>query len=134
MVSRFGDSGVYHFRRNTTNGLLTFVECVGDSDFPACAKNMVGIDDPTGVTVSPDGESVYVADFGGNSVAWLDRNTTSGRLTPQNCVADNDSAFDEPCPNDANGLSAASEVVVRRERGERLRRIRVRQRRRALPA
>ena len=64
-------------------GLLTFVECVGDSDFPACAKNMVGIDDPTGVTVSPDGESVYVADFGGNSVAWLKRNTTSGRLAPR---------------------------------------------------
>jgi DNA-binding beta-propeller fold protein YncE len=112
VISRFGDSGVYNFRRDTDTGRLTFVECVGDSDFPACTKNMVGIDDPTAVTVSPDGASVYVADFGGNSVAWMRRNTTTGRLTPQNCVADNDSGFDEPCPNDANGLSAATDVVV----------------------
>src|SRR5256714_5798981 len=53
VVSRFGDSGVYNFARNTTNGNLTYRNCVGDDDFPgACSRNMAGIDDPTGIAIS----------------------------------------------------------------------------------
>ena len=53
VISRFGDSGIYHFARNTTSGALSYRNCVGDDDVPACDKSMAGIDDPTGVAISP---------------------------------------------------------------------------------
>ncbi len=112
VISRFGDSGIYHFARNTTSGALNYRNCVGDDDVPACDKNMAGIGDPTGVAISPAGDDVYVADFGVGAVAHLTVNTSNGNLNPKECVIENDASPDDPCGEVSNGLAAADSVAV----------------------
>jgi DNA-binding beta-propeller fold protein YncE len=112
VISRYGDSGVYHFARNTTSGALSYRNCVGDADFPACAANMEGIDDPTGVAVSADSKDVYVADFGADAVAHLRRNTTNGNLIPKECVIETDASPSDTCGDNFPGLAAADSVAV----------------------
>jgi DNA-binding beta-propeller fold protein YncE len=112
VISRFGDSGIFHFERNTTNGALTFRNCVGDDDNPACDKNMAGIDDPTGVAISPNGDDVYVADFGADAIAHLRVNTTNGNLNPKECVIETDASPSDPCGDNTPGLAAADSVAV----------------------
>src|ERR671923_37344 len=54
--------------------------CVSEGGSQGCAvgNSLTG---PTSVAVSPDGKSVYVASYGSNAVARLNRDTTSGAIT-----------------------------------------------------
>jgi DNA-binding beta-propeller fold protein YncE len=67
---------------------------------------------PVGVTISPDGKSVYVTSIFSNSVARFNRNTTTGALTQPagtaGCVSDDGSG---PCAN-GHGLVAANAAAV----------------------
>ncbi len=112
VISRFGDSGIYHFARNTTSGALSFRNCVDDDDIAACDKSMAGIDDPTGVAISPNGDDVYVADFGADAIAHLRVNATNGNLNPKECVIENDGSPSDPCGDVSGGLAAADSVAV----------------------
>ena len=73
-VGYIGDA-VTVFSRDATTGALTFVEAhkngVGDVD---------GLDGATSVTVSPDGENLYVASYANDAVATFSRNSTTGAL------------------------------------------------------
>ena len=70
------DDAVAVFSRNSTTGALTFVEVHKDTD--------VGIDGLNGafpVSVSPDGDHVYVGGDVDDAVAVFSRNSTTGALT-----------------------------------------------------
>lgn len=59
--------------RDASSGQLTLVQTL---------QGMVGMDEPTGVVVAPNGNVVYVASSGGNeSIAVLERNPSTGELT-----------------------------------------------------
>lgn len=79
-----GSSSVTSFRRNRKTGALRQLPpgsgCVSDIPLPGCAtgRALTGADV---VTISPDGENVYVGAFIGNAVATFDRDTGTGRLT-----------------------------------------------------
>lgn len=74
------------FQRDTTTGELTQLPpsgtagCVSQSGSEGCIDGK-GLGQPVGVAVSPDGKNVYVASYRSDSVAVLQRNTTTGALT-----------------------------------------------------
>ena len=75
-VAASHDDALLVFSRNTTTGILTFVEVQKDG-----AGGVDGLDWVLSVTVSPDGNHVYVASKDDNSVAAFERNSTTGALT-----------------------------------------------------
>src|SRR4029077_16886942 len=72
------------FRRDRSTGALSQLRggggCISGLPLPGCAggRALVG---PDVVTVSPDGENVYVGSFFGNAIAVFDRDASSGALT-----------------------------------------------------
>ena len=69
-----------------------------------------GLVQPEGVVVSPDGTSVYVASFGGATVATFARGSL-GSLTPRGCIQD--SHVNSQCNgNQTPGLLGADGVAI----------------------
>ncbi len=87
---------VVRFSRNATTGALTAVDCVDDDDTgpETCAQEVPGLGGAVGVALSPDGKSLYVAAANDDAIARFDRNTTTGALTPQGCIDDEDTGTD----------------------------------------
>jgi len=72
------------FRRNQSTGALTQAGtgsgCVSNAAIPGCTTGRA-LAGPDVVAVSPDGKSVYVGAFKGNTVAVFARNSATGALT-----------------------------------------------------
>ncbi|MFZ2051016.1 MAG: IPT/TIG domain-containing protein [Solirubrobacteraceae bacterium] len=86
-VTADGSDAVVELKREGGTGLLSIMEaghaCVSGNATGECEHlNAKGISGPYGIAISPNGETVYVADVGGQSVAELARNETSGLLEP----------------------------------------------------
>ena len=73
-----------------------------------------GIEEPYGVTVSPDGKNVYVASRKGEDVAEFARNTTTGALRKilGACIGGHTASGECPLSHKAIGLVEAIGVVV----------------------
>ena len=93
------ESALLVYSRNTTSGALTFVEKHSDVD-----PGVDGLAQAIAVTVSADGENVYVAGPGDNAVAVFNRNTTTGRLTFSTAIVDGAGGVD--------GLAGAFDVAL----------------------
>jgi DNA-binding beta-propeller fold protein YncE len=81
------------FGRNSETGLLTKIGCVTqEATLAGCTTGAKGLELPYGVTVSPDGENVYVTSFTDQAIAEFKRDTTTGELTQltkeNNCISD----------------------------------------------
>jgi DNA-binding beta-propeller fold protein YncE len=78
------ENGVVVFSRQAGSGeirqLAAPVGCLTGGGDGACTT-AVGMDAPTGLAISPDGGSVYVASSGGGSVAVFSRNSATGALS-----------------------------------------------------
>jgi uncharacterized repeat protein (TIGR01451 family) len=113
-VAGGGDNAVAEFSRDPSTGLLTQLggtgACVGETGGGGSCTNDVGygLDNPTGITVSPDGKDVYVTGAGDNAVAELSRNLSTGALTPLSapnaCISDGSVITPSQCTNTAVGL------------------------------
>jgi DNA-binding beta-propeller fold protein YncE len=72
------------FRRKPSTGALTQPRggsgCIANRAAPGCATGRA-LDGPDVVTVSPDGDNVYVGAFFGNAVATFARDASTGALT-----------------------------------------------------
>jgi len=85
---------VAEFSRNPETGLLTKIGCITEeSTLSECATvGAKGLFTPYGITVSPNGENVYVASFNDEAVAEFKRDTETGVLTqlaaPNNCISE----------------------------------------------
>jgi DNA-binding beta-propeller fold protein YncE len=112
-VAGYDDNAIVRFKRNTTSGALTPKDCTADSGHnpDGCAETTPGLRGAKSVTVSPDGKSVYAAGFRDNAIVRLDRDATSGALTPAGCIGDVDDNPDG-CPQTAGGLFHAESVAV----------------------
>ncbi len=105
--------------------LVAFVPGAGAADFElssqgcvrdlgassACAQQMQGLGGSAAVAVSPDGTSVYVASFSDGTIAHLQRNPTTGKLTPVDCVADAGNPICGP-GNTSPALGGVNDVIV----------------------
>lgn len=108
--------------RDTTDGDLTFDECLRDDD--ASSENMLtscnngtvaGLGSPTSMTASPNDAQIYVTTSGDDSLTVFNRNTGDGDLSQDpdsndRCVADNDASTD--CNPNGDGLTDNREPVV----------------------
>jgi DNA-binding beta-propeller fold protein YncE len=108
-------NAVAQLNRNTTTGAITqpagTAGCVSQGGAGPCAVGHA-LRGPTGVAVSPDGRSVYVASSGSNAVARLNRNTTTGAITQPagtaGCISQTGAG---PCA-DGRGLNGPYSVAV----------------------
>ena len=116
-VTAVVDDGVAIFDRNTSTGELTqkagTAGCVSEDGGGGACQDGVALLDPVGMTVSPDGASVYVATTQSDGVAVLDRNTGTGALTQKagtaGCITESGNAG--ACQDGAM-FDAAEEVAV----------------------
>src|ERR1700722_13867390 len=76
-----GSNTVVSFRRNPSTGALTQLAggagCVANAARTGCVTGRA-IDGPDAITISPNGQNVYVAAFIGSSVAVFTRNPSTG--------------------------------------------------------
>ena len=94
--------GVAVFDRNTTTGVLTQKSgtdaCISETGAGGECTDGVALSGPSAVTISPDGESAYVASNFSDAVAVFDRNTTTGVLTQKSgtdaCISEDGSSGD----------------------------------------
>lgn len=89
-VASAGSGSISRFARGGSRGGLTYGGCLADRAAPRCA-DLPGapLGGATGVAVSPDGRSVYVASSTSNSLTHLAREEVTGRLAYDGCLADN---------------------------------------------
>ena len=82
IVSQLNDS-VAEFARDASTGLLTKIGCITEeSVLSEClTTDAKGLNVPYGITVSPDGQNVYVASFADKAVAEFKRSPEGGLLT-----------------------------------------------------
>ena len=82
-------TAIVRFARDTTSGALTFQGCTADvgNNFDGCGATTKGLNGARAVAVSADGKSVYVASSHDNALVTFSRNTTTGGLTAQGCIA-----------------------------------------------
>jgi DNA-binding beta-propeller fold protein YncE len=75
---------VVRLERNTTTGAISQPAgtdgCISETGAGTCVDGHALIT-PHGVAISPDGKSLYVASHDSDSVARLDRNTTTGEIS-----------------------------------------------------
>jgi DNA-binding beta-propeller fold protein YncE len=78
--------------RNPATGALTKLGCLSESGSGGACQDVLGIDFPDGLAISPDGNTVYVAGQTSDSVAIFDRDPATGALTQlpgdAGCVAE----------------------------------------------
>ena len=118
-ASTSDESGdIAEFTRNA-DGTLTPVgdnDCIAEHGDEACdATDGYGLEEPVALTVSPNGDNVYVGDVDGDAVTTLTRNSVDGSLSEPNgdhdCIQDSDEDSDE-CYYSADGLSDVFGVAV----------------------
>jgi DNA-binding beta-propeller fold protein YncE len=105
------------FDRNTTGGALTYEGCLTSAATGCATSSVAGLSGASGVAVSPDGKSVYVASLShGNALVRLERDTTSGALSPSECFT-HDLAVETACgifhvQSSLAGLNGAERVAT----------------------
>ena len=87
VVTSGGSDGnaLVEFTRSPSTGLLSYQGCFSSSSDDSTCTSSVGIDNPYGVTVSPDGTSVYVTSNTDSSIIEFSRSGNSP-LTEQGCI------------------------------------------------
>ena len=110
-VTGWGSDTVAHFFRSGPDGQIAYDGCLGNDGSNGCA-DMPGapFNGPRGVTVSPDGKSVYVASYANGSLTHLLRSGPDGQIVFDSCVQNygTQSCIDVP----GAPLSGARSVAV----------------------
>jgi 6-phosphogluconolactonase (cycloisomerase 2 family) len=105
----YGNDRLIVFRRDTTAGNITVLQTVING-----AGGVSGVDGSYLVTVSPDGQNVYVTGSTTDTVVSFKRSPIDGTLTFLNKVTRNDPyGFCNPtCPFTLNALDGAYQVAI----------------------
>lgn len=106
------DNAVVWFDRDPATGALTAGGCISDYlTLIGCGSRTSGLLGALGVTVSPDGRSVYAVGRSSNAIVRFDRDRFTGALTPRDCIVDGH-ARNADCATTTRGLEGASSVAV----------------------
>jgi sugar lactone lactonase YvrE len=105
------DSAVVRFERDTTTGALTPRGCIDKpGDAAGCGVTQKGLKTTIGIQVSPDGKSVYATGAGDDAIVSFARDTTTGALTGQGCIADVGDTVG--CGTTQRGLDGPGELAI----------------------
>jgi sugar lactone lactonase YvrE len=113
-VSSSDASSITRFAR-AADGALTYQGCTADGGAHGCANPTPGehpLHNVQGITISPDGASLYAAGFDSNSLMRFARNASTGQLSYRQCFSDGGA---EGCTSVGPGvtpLESAIDVVV----------------------
>lgn len=99
-VVGYNKDGISAFSRDAA-GDLTFIHALQDTSQGGSVPNM---NTPRGVKCSPDGNNVYVCCSNSDSVVCFDRNATTGELTYNSSVKDNQGGV--------SGLNSARQMAI----------------------
>lgn len=115
LTAGFGNS-VSHFSRSSDGG-LTFQSCIADDATDGCANNGDGapLTNAAGVTVRPNGNSVYVAGSNSQFDNAISRFSVGqgGQLTFAGCIASNAYAATNDCsPLPGNSLVQPVDIEI----------------------
>ncbi len=99
-VAGAGDDAIALFRRNSTSGLLSFVEM-----FKNGTHGISGLDGISTVAVSADGGQVWAAGQNSSAVVLFKRSPDDGRLTFVQSVSDGHDGFDDLAGTMMNAVS-----------------------------
>jgi len=102
-VASNNDNAITVFSRNSTTGVLTFVEDIVDG-----VGGITSLEGAYGIKLSPDGKFVYVASDNDAAVTVFSRNSTTGQLTLVEVIQDG--------TNGANNLSDSKKLLVTPDR------------------
>lgn len=81
-------SAVTMFTRNQANGMLTYGQCLAGSLTAGCTQtSSASLSGAGGLSVSPDGASVFVAGSTSNAVTSFSRDPANGRLAEVGCLS-----------------------------------------------
>ncbi|MEO0778460.1 MAG: beta-propeller fold lactonase family protein [Bacteroidota bacterium] len=72
----FWEGTLVVFSRDENTGMLSYVESFADNE-----NGVDGLNRPAGVTISPDGQSLYLSGASDDAIAWFSRNPDQGTLT-----------------------------------------------------
>ena len=92
-VAGSSSDSVAAFSRDPVSGLLTQLPgaaaCIRDTlmapSIP-CPATVTGLDNPRGLTITPDGRHVYAGSLRSDAVTGFARNSTTGALSAAGCV------------------------------------------------
>lgn len=108
------NGAVAEFVRNADGSLTPLANhrCISEmvDNSTDCDDRGVGLQGPTAIAVSPDGNDVYVTDQSGRAITELTR-ATDGSLSTADCIGEVDSSNTD-CASQAPGIHAADAVVV----------------------
>ncbi|HSI79086.1 MAG TPA: hypothetical protein VK919_00400 [Solirubrobacterales bacterium] len=112
----FRDDALLHFKRRPRSGHLRLANCIDDAGMApvddVCPVSADGMSGPSGIALSADGRSLYVAASVDSAIVRFQLNR-GGKPFPRGCIEDDDKPFFDDCPIDRQGLAAASDVAVR---------------------
>jgi predicted outer membrane repeat protein len=80
-TASFTDSALTIFKRDQSNGKLTYVTKVKDG-----VGGVDGLGNASSVMVSPDGKRLFATGYSGDAVTVFDRDTTTGLLTQKQVI------------------------------------------------
>lgn len=103
-VAAGGADGVTVFQRDAATGGLTFVQTLTEGDRDVFGSTVAGLGGAYALVLSPDGSQLYAAGETGNTLAVLNRDPLSGRLTFDDVLANNQNGVD--------GLDAVLDLAV----------------------
>lgn len=107
------DDAVAVFARNPATKGITPLGCIDDNDTgpDPCGQSTDGLDNVSGLTVTPDGNSVYATSQSDAAIVSFSRDPATGLLTPQGCI--DDPLFGpDTCAQTAGGLGGTAVVVT----------------------
>ncbi|OEC34805.1 6-phosphogluconolactonase, cycloisomerase 2 family [Pseudomonas cuatrocienegasensis] len=102
-------SGLAQFSRDAATGALTYLGTYTGG------STALGMNLPSGIVISPDGTSVYVANRSGSMLTLFSRDTQSGALSYVGLINDASIAADPDSatrPNDNRYLSQLQDIVI----------------------
>jgi len=103
-----GNNALVTFTRDTSTGALTFASCVSSTGAAGCTAEPA-LDNPYGVTVSPDGNNVYTTSGQDSAISTYHR-ASNGTLTFVSCLT-TDAAYPD-CGTDTSSGELASALTV----------------------
>lgn len=103
-VAAGGSNAVTVFQRDGSTGELSIVQTLAEGNQDALGNTVAGLGGAYAIARNPDGSQIYAAGETGNTLAVLNRNALSGRLTFADALTNN--------RNGVDGLDAVLDLAV----------------------